>query len=73
MARYVALLRGINVGGKNVIKMTALKDCFEDQVFALDLTGDPASYSGAGTVVRHLVESIAANAARPPPPPDQGA
>lgn len=26
--RYVALLRGINVGGKNVIRMTDLRDCF---------------------------------------------
>ena len=30
MTRYVALLRGINVGGKNPIKMPALKACFED-------------------------------------------
>jgi uncharacterized protein (DUF1697 family) len=29
MTRYVALLRGINVGGKNLIKMTELKACFE--------------------------------------------
>ena len=29
MATYVALLRGINVGGKNLIKMPALKACFE--------------------------------------------
>lgn len=27
--RYVALLRGINVGGKNIIKMVALKESFE--------------------------------------------
>lgn len=26
---YVALLRGINVGGKNLIKMTDLADCFQ--------------------------------------------
>lgn len=25
---YIALLRGINVGGKNIIKMTDLKSCF---------------------------------------------
>src|SRR6266498_526588 len=31
MKRYVALLRGINVGGNNLIKMTALKVCFEKQ------------------------------------------
>jgi uncharacterized protein (DUF1697 family) len=30
MSRYVALLRGINVGGNNLIKMTALKACFEE-------------------------------------------
>lgn len=27
---YIALLRGINVGGNHIIKMTALKSCFED-------------------------------------------
>lgn len=27
--RYVALLRGINVGGKSLIKMAALKECVE--------------------------------------------
>jgi uncharacterized protein (DUF1697 family) len=31
MGRYVALLRGINVGGKNLIRMTELKACFEAQ------------------------------------------
>ena len=29
MEGYLALLRGINVGGKNLIKMAALKACFE--------------------------------------------
>ena len=29
MSHYVALLRGINVGGKNLIKMAELKACFE--------------------------------------------
>jgi len=29
MNQYVAFLRGINVGGKNLIKMTDLKACFE--------------------------------------------
>ena len=29
MKHYVVLLRGINVGGKNLIKMTDLKACFE--------------------------------------------
>lgn len=27
--KYVALLRGINVGGKSIVKMAALKDCVE--------------------------------------------
>jgi uncharacterized protein (DUF1697 family) len=46
MSTYVALLRGINVGGKNVIKMTALKACFEQQGFA-----DVATYIQSGNVV----------------------
>jgi len=29
MTKYIALLRGINVGGKNIIKMTDLKSSFE--------------------------------------------
>jgi uncharacterized protein (DUF1697 family) len=29
--KYVALLRGINVGGNNLIKMTDLRACFEKQ------------------------------------------
>ena len=31
--RYVALLRGINVGGRNIIKMTDLRACFEELGF----------------------------------------
>lgn len=30
---YLALLRGINVGGNNIIKMVDLKKCFEDMGF----------------------------------------
>jgi uncharacterized protein (DUF1697 family) len=30
MAQYIALLRGINVGGRNLIRMTDLKACFEE-------------------------------------------
>jgi uncharacterized protein (DUF1697 family) len=33
MKQYVTLLRGINVGGNNLIKMTELKACFEAQGF----------------------------------------
>jgi uncharacterized protein (DUF1697 family) len=46
MGRYVALLRGINVGGKNLIKMTELKACFETQGFT-----DVATYIQSGNVV----------------------
>jgi uncharacterized protein (DUF1697 family) len=46
MARYVALLRGINVGGKNAIPMPALKACFEDAGFA-----NVATYIQSGNVV----------------------
>lgn len=33
MKRYIALLRGINVGGNNIIKMSDLKICFEGMGF----------------------------------------
>jgi uncharacterized protein (DUF1697 family) len=33
MNLYVALLRGINVGGNNLIRMPALKACFESEGF----------------------------------------
>jgi uncharacterized protein (DUF1697 family) len=33
MARYVALLRGINVGGKNLVPMATLRDAFIDAGF----------------------------------------
>ena len=46
MARYVALLRGINVGGKNVISMASLKACFEEIGF-----DDVATYIQSGNVL----------------------
>ncbi len=46
MARYVALLRGINVGGKNLIKMADLKACLED-----DGLEDVVTYIQSGNVV----------------------
>ena len=46
MARYVALLRGINVGGKNLIGMPALKACFEEGGFE-----DVTTYIQSGNVV----------------------
>ena len=46
MGRYVALLRGINVGGNNLIRMVALKACFEAQGFR-----DVVTYLQSGNVV----------------------
>ena len=46
MARYVALLRGINVGGNNPIPMAGLKTCFEDNGF-----DDVRTYIQSGNVV----------------------
>ncbi|HWL91095.1 MAG TPA: DUF1697 domain-containing protein [Actinomycetota bacterium] len=46
MARYVALLRGINVGGKNAVPMPALKTCFEDAGF-----DDVTTYIQSGNVL----------------------
>jgi uncharacterized protein (DUF1697 family) len=43
---YVALLRGINVGGNNLIRMPALKACFEAQGFC-----DVATYIQSGNVL----------------------
>ncbi|HJU57174.1 MAG TPA: DUF1697 domain-containing protein [Actinomycetota bacterium] len=46
MGIYVALLRGINVGGKNLIKMPALKSVFEAEGFE-----DVATYIQSGNVL----------------------
>jgi uncharacterized protein (DUF1697 family) len=43
---YVALLRGINVGGSNLIRMAALKGCFEAQGYH-----DVTTYIQSGNVV----------------------
>jgi uncharacterized protein (DUF1697 family) len=43
---YVALLRGINVGGSNLIGMPALKTCFEAQGFR-----DVSTYIQSGNVL----------------------
>ena len=60
MSRYLALLRGINVGGKNIIRMTDLRACFEKNGFA-----DVVTYIQSGNVLftperadRGLVERV---------------
>lgn len=45
-ARYVALLRGINVGGKNLISMPDLRSAFEDEGF-----GEVSTYIQSGNVL----------------------
>jgi uncharacterized protein (DUF1697 family) len=44
--RYVALLRGINVGGKTLVKMASLKECIES--LGLD---DVSTYIASGNVL----------------------
>jgi uncharacterized protein (DUF1697 family) len=55
MAHYLALLRGINVGGKNLIKMTDLKARFEEHAFRNVVT-----YIQSGNVVFESDESSSA-------------
>ena len=45
-ATWLALLRGINVGGRNVIRMTELRQCFEDEGFS-----DVVTYIQSGNVI----------------------
>lgn len=45
-AQYLALLRGINVGGKNLVKMTDLKACFEKMNFS-----NVTTYIQSGNVI----------------------
>jgi uncharacterized protein (DUF1697 family) len=44
--KYLALLRGINVGGNNIIKMVALKGCFEGLGFS-----DVTTFIQSGNVI----------------------
>ena len=43
---FVALLRGVNVGGKNMIRMSSLKGSFERMGF-----GDVATYINSGNIL----------------------
>ena len=51
---HVALLRGINVGGKNLIKMAALAECFEAGGFE-----DVRTYIQSGNVIFASSETAA--------------
>jgi uncharacterized protein (DUF1697 family) len=46
MKPYVVLLRGINVGGKNIVPMTGLKKCLEELGFA-----NVSTYIASGNVL----------------------
>jgi uncharacterized protein (DUF1697 family) len=59
MPRYVALLRGINVGGKNPIPMPALKASFEDAGFE-----DVRTYIQSGNVLFTAPSAKAADLTR---------
>jgi uncharacterized protein (DUF1697 family) len=52
---YLALLRGINVGGKNMIKMADLRACFEAGGFA-----DVSTYIQSGNVLFRAPRSASA-------------
>jgi uncharacterized protein (DUF1697 family) len=61
MVRYLALLRGINVGGKHLIKMADLKACFEqhglEDVITYIQSGNVV-FGSAGTSSAELTERI---------------
>jgi len=46
MNTYVILIRGINVGGKNIVPMVALRKCLEEQGFS-----DVLTYIASGNVI----------------------
>jgi len=46
MTRYIALLRGVNVGGKHIVKMADLKAAFEGHGF-----GNVTTYINSGNVL----------------------
>lgn len=56
MTRYIALLRGINVGGKNKISMQKLKECFEELSFH-----EVKTYLNSGNVIFSTSKTNIAN------------
>jgi uncharacterized protein (DUF1697 family) len=59
--KFLALLRGINVGGNNIIKMTDLKSCFEEMGFTSVLTyiqSGNVIFTTEGSVSRLLTKRI---------------
>ncbi|MGH2362952.1 MAG: DUF1697 domain-containing protein [bacterium] len=66
MTRFVALLRGINVGGKNLIRMTDLRVCFENHGFQHVVTIQSGNVlftsakSGRAELARPIEETLGA-------------
>jgi uncharacterized protein (DUF1697 family) len=61
MGQYVALLRGINVGGNNLIKMTALAACFEKhglQNVVTYIASGNVIFEGAGSAASKLSQGL---------------
>ena len=58
MPRYVVLLRGINVGGKNKLSMASLKSCLEELGYT-----NVSTYINSGNVVLDSKKSASAIAA----------
>lgn len=52
MKRYIALLRGINISGKNKISMSELNSCFMERGFV-----DVLTYLNSGNVIFSITES----------------
>src|SRR5512139_54298 len=46
MNTYVVLIRGINVGGKNIVSMAGLRKCLEEQGFS-----NVSTYIASGNVI----------------------
>lgn len=59
MKTYVILLRGINVGGKNIVPMTGLKTCLKELGFA-----NVSTYIASGNVILESDKSAAEVRAR---------
>ena len=58
---YVALLRGINVGGNNIIRMSDLKRCFESAGFekvATYIQSGNVVFSAGGRNVREIAAQV---------------
>lgn len=61
MERYIALLRGINVGGNNIIKMSDLKVCFDGMGFSAVVTyiqSGNVLFDGENAVLGKLAQQI---------------